>query len=242
MEIAKEKAILPPYVSYKSFYNFLESLQQGIPARIDKSLMKNLSGAAQGQIIAALRYLSLIDDQGIVTDSLARLVKSQRPERQQLLQTIIKSSYPFLFDEFDLTTATSALFEQKFREIGATGDTVRRCATFFLYAAKEAEIPLSPYITKLSKQHSRTGGSSNGSLNGTSKPRKKRTTAEKIDNANPEPQATHIVTESRQSSWGKMLLEKFPPLDPDWPEEVKEKWFHSFDRLMSLGMEKEIEP
>lgn len=91
----------------------MESLQQGIPARIDKSLMKNLSGAVQGQILGALRYLSLIDDQGIVTESLGRLVKSQRPERQQLLQTILKSSYPFLFDEFDLTTATSALLNME---------------------------------------------------------------------------------------------------------------------------------
>lgn len=237
MNSLKEKdELLPPYVSYKSLSNFLEGLSQGIPRRIDRSLMPTLSGALQGQIINALRYLSLIDDEGNGTESLNRLVKSQRPERQQILQVILKSSYPFLFNDFDLASATPLQFEQKFRETGATGDTVRRCASFFTYAAKEAEIPLSPYIEKLSRQRSNSYGSS--------KPKRTRTSAEKteqVQHTNTVPTSEQTVSEARQSKWGEMLLSKFPSFDPSWPDEVKDKWFDSFNRLMNLGVEGEIE-
>src|SRR5689334_844024 len=48
---------IPPYVSFKTFDGFLEGLRtRGIPSRIDRSLMSNLSGASQSQLMVALRY------------------------------------------------------------------------------------------------------------------------------------------------------------------------------------------
>ena len=42
--------LVPPYVPYRSFGNFIQSLKQGIPARIDRSVMSNMSGALQSQL------------------------------------------------------------------------------------------------------------------------------------------------------------------------------------------------
>ena len=53
---------LPPYISYRTFRNFLEGLQQGIPARIDRSYWGDrFSGSTGTQLLSGLRFLGLID-------------------------------------------------------------------------------------------------------------------------------------------------------------------------------------
>jgi hypothetical protein len=55
------KKHLPPYVSYRTFRNFLERLQQHIPSRIDRSYWGDfLSGSNGIQLMAALRFLKLM--------------------------------------------------------------------------------------------------------------------------------------------------------------------------------------
>jgi hypothetical protein len=149
MSAAKEAAKpLPPYVPYKTFRTFTDSLKQGIPSRIDRSVMNTTSGAIQNQLLAALKYLRLIDDHGTPAAQLKRLVTSEGAERQQVLREVIEASYPFFHnDSFSLAHATPAQFDEKLRATGAGGDTVRKCAAFFLAAAKDAEIPVSSRIT-----------------------------------------------------------------------------------------------
>lgn len=156
MSATKEAAKpLPPYVPYKTFHNFIDSLKQGTPGRIDRSVMGTASGAMQNQLLAALRYLHLIDEQGTPTQSLKRLVAAEDGERSQVLRDILEASYSlFLDDSFDLAIATPAQFDEKLKSTGASGDTVRKCAAFFLAAAKEAEIPVSSRITSAPKARS----------------------------------------------------------------------------------------
>ena len=140
---------LAPYVSYKTLRTFLDSLQQSIPGRIDRSLMSNWSGAVQNQLVAALKYLSLIDEHSVPTTPLRQLVHAEGEERKGLLAQVLRSAYPRLFnpDEF-LTSATVSQFHEAFQATGAKGDTLRKNESFFLAAATDAGIPFHPRLAK----------------------------------------------------------------------------------------------
>ena len=59
MTSEKGRKHLPPYVSYRTFYNFIERLQQHMPSRIDRSYWGELLSGSNGtQLMAALRFLS----------------------------------------------------------------------------------------------------------------------------------------------------------------------------------------
>lgn len=218
--------LLPPYVAFISLMNFVDGLKRGIPGQIDRSLMKTMSGSMQTQMMSALKYLQLVDDAGFVKDSLTRLVNSEGAERTNILRELLTASYPFLFGGFDLSKATSNQFRQKFTEAGASGDTVRKCIGFFLSAAKEANVEVSPYIAETVRQQSET------------KPRKPATKpAVKTQRPanNSESVHEHPAKEATQLSWEQMLLAKFPSFDPAWPDEVKKEWFTAFNRMMMIG-------
>ena len=213
---------LPPYLPYRTFANFIEGLRVGIPARIDRSVMQSLSGANQSWLLGALRYLNLINDSNAPTDGLRRLVEAEGADRKARLQEIARSAYPALFREgFHLQTATPKQLDEVFGSMGPQGDTVRRCVTFFVALAKDAELAVSPHIRKSTRatraiRKRRTGNGGAVSLPG---------------EPEEQPQAP------RPSSWTDQLLAKFPTFDPAWPDDVKTKWFEGFERLMKLNTE-----
>lgn len=147
--VAEQPKVLAPYVSYKTLRTFLDSLRQGVPSRIDRSLMSNWSGAVQNQIVAALKFLSLIDEQNVPTLLLRQFVQSEGEEKRDLLTHILHSAYPNLFasDDF-LTTATVSQFHEAFQATGAKGDTIRKNETFFLAAVADAGIPVHARLSK----------------------------------------------------------------------------------------------
>jgi hypothetical protein len=219
----KKRQIPPPYVAYRTFQNFLDSLRVGMPNRIDRSLMGSMSGAIQGQLIATLKYLELVSPVGVPSEKLSALVKSEGVERKRNLLDILRASYRFLFSGgFDLMTATARQLEEQFTNAGVSGETVRKCIAFFIAAAKEAEVPLSPYISSvkgarnIGQRARRSPVGTTGQVNVVEK-------VEPTDQA----QGTTIT-------WSQLLLSKFPSFDPAWSDEVKTKWFDAFDRLMKM--------
>jgi len=71
----KGRKHLPPYVSYRTFHNFIERLQQRMPSRIDRSYWGDiLSGSTGTQLMAALKFLGLIDTNGKPAERLSALV------------------------------------------------------------------------------------------------------------------------------------------------------------------------
>ncbi len=144
----KKSEKIPPYISYRTFSNFLTDLRsRGIPSRVDRSVMSHKSGTVQSQLLLALHYLGLVKASGHPTQRLSRLVATEGAERKAVVREMIQSSYDFAFDRsFGLETATSNQAQEVFEKTGASGETVRRCIAFFLAAAKEGGIPVSPYI------------------------------------------------------------------------------------------------
>ncbi len=139
---------IPPYIAYRTFGNFMRELKaRGLPARIDRSVMAHKSGTVQSQLLLALRYLGLIKESGHPTRRLKRLLESDHLERKTVLREALEASYSFVFSPtFGLETATSDQAEELFQRTGASGETVRRCLSFFLAAARESGISVSPYI------------------------------------------------------------------------------------------------
>lgn len=143
-----EQTVKPPYLSYKTLRNFLESLKaSGVSGRIDRSIMpSSMSGANQVLVIAALKFLGLIDEVGIPQDNLHKIVELEKGERAQAYQQALRSAYSFLLKDLDIERATTRQVEERFKDIGLSTDTVRKAVNFFLLAAKDAEMKVSPHI------------------------------------------------------------------------------------------------
>ncbi len=166
---------LPPYVSYRTFRNFLDSLAaQGLPARIDRSVLAHKSGTIQSQLLLSLQYLGLIRNGGFPTDRLERLVQAEGAERRKVLREAVRDAYPFLFDSsIRLESATSRQMEELFEKEGAGGETVRRGISFLIRLAREAGLKVSPYI----RPHRRPRRSSGGPTRSDSRGEASRTAA-----------------------------------------------------------------
>ncbi|MFN8177660.1 MAG: DUF5343 domain-containing protein [bacterium] len=140
---------LPAYVSFKTFWNFLESLRgHPVPARVDRSLMRHLSGSSQSALQASLRFLGLVDDEERPTRSLMTLLAAAADEkRQEELGRVVREAYDFLREpEFELERATAKQLEEHFRNSGASGTTVKKAMAFFVALVKKAAMQVSPHL------------------------------------------------------------------------------------------------
>jgi hypothetical protein len=148
----------PPYTSYRTFKTFIEDLhERGVPSRIDRSVLTRFSGVVGTQLMHALRFLGLIEDDGRPTERLKALVKAHGtghwPEK---LQELLGQEYAPMF-AIDLETATPSHFNEAFRRAFPAADAVvQKCVTFFLYAANDAGVKISGRVLKGRKPRSLT--------------------------------------------------------------------------------------
>lgn len=178
--MANEKTDLPVYISYALFNRFINGLRESsVPSRVDRSVLSKMSGAEQSSLLAGLRFLKLISDDGSPSEKLNRLVETEGESYNEALKDILSESYKFLLEsELDLEKATGQQVADKFRELQISGSTVTKSMAFFISAAKDAGIKLSshikpPTVTKSSttrrtrrKKTTNTDGVSSNSLNG----------------------------------------------------------------------------
>ena len=219
----KSRKRLPPYVSYRTFLNFIDGLQQQVPARIDRSYWgEMLSGSTGTQLMAALRFLALIDASGKPTGRLKQLASAKGDQRRQLLKEMASEAFGFVLQgSLDHQNATYAQLEEAFHSTFQLADDVgRKCIKFFIALASDAGIPLSPFITKRSRS-TQTG-------TGT-KTITKKTSARTNRN---------LILPQHSEEIPDGLLAKFPTFDPTWSDEVKLKWFEGFDKLLMRSLDK----
>lgn len=225
------KQAIPPYLSHKTFNNFLEGLSKGVPARIDRSVMSSLSGTAQAHLLHALKYLNLIDAEGAPTQTLNQLAAAEGAEKQRILKEVLTSAYPFVFKGgVDLERCTSKQIEEAFASTGASSETLRKTLSFFLATAKQAGLTLSPHIKRARRPRGTAARPRRGVASSASAPTS--AGADEVEENTPPPRPT------AKTKW-ELLLEKFPTFDPAWPDEIKAKWFEAFDRLSHTGDEEE---
>jgi hypothetical protein len=139
----------PPSLSYKTLTNFLESFQRkDIPSHIDKNVLPaSMSGGNQAYLINALKFLELISENNSPQEKFYRLVRTEQSIRISTLREILRSSYGFLLNEIDISTASTQSVADKFKEQGVMdGNNIRKAIVFFLSAAQDAGMEVSPQI------------------------------------------------------------------------------------------------
>lgn len=153
---AEHKRPAPPYVAYPSFKNMIGGFKEHVlPGRIDRSVLGNFSGIVGSQLLTSLRFLGLIDASNHPQDALRELVTAANtPKWSEQLKRVLHAAYTPLYD-LDLKAASPSQFSEKFtKTYPGEGSTSRKSMTFFLAAAKDAQIEISPYIMQNKKPRS----------------------------------------------------------------------------------------
>lgn len=136
----------PPYVPFKTFLTAIESFERGLPNQIDRSVWPSHSGATQGQLLGAFRFLGLADEKDRPSGELRALVEGKQ-NRKTTLRRILEKSYRELVS-LDLAKASPRQLDEAMRRYGLGGATHRKAVSFFLHAAGYAEAPLSPLLLR----------------------------------------------------------------------------------------------
>lgn len=148
-----DRGPVPPYLAFATLKSFIAtSKAHGLPNRIDASVLPNLSGTTRGQLLAALRFLDMIDHGGRPRPNLERLMADYETEEwPETLRAILEDKYASIV-ALNLQSATPSQFSSTFNSnFSGEGETARKGMTFFLNAALEAKMPVSPYIMKNKK-------------------------------------------------------------------------------------------
>jgi hypothetical protein len=227
MSDEKQDRAAPAYIPWATFLNFINRLREtGMPTQINRSVITNLSYSTQAQLLAALRYLRLVDATGAPQRTLSQLVEANETDRKGIIKLLLEERYPFVFSTLDLSRTTTEEIERQFRQVGITGSTVGRAVAFFLSAAESAGLTISPHVKKRTP-------TSNGA---STPPRQRRSRQRKRTGpgvAPPTPPLTPPLAPNPQSMEGQ-LLDKFPTFDPAWPDDLKKAWFDDFKDLMGM--------
>jgi hypothetical protein len=143
-------------------------------------------------------------------------------QRKSLLAGIIREKYN---SQLGLgSRATTAQLEASFRELGASGSTVRKAIAFFLAAARYADVPISPYF-KTPKPPA-----------GEKKPARSKTvdkadaTKEQIDKT-PDP-STQVL--KGLSPFIQGLVQSLPEPGAVFPTEKQDAWFDTARGIFKL--------
>lgn len=138
----------PPYLPFATFWNFVAELAaHPLPPAIDRSLMGSKSGSDQVNLMATLRTFGMIDDDRQVQPAFVEFAAMDEDTRKQHLRVLVEKYYA---DALSVSSrnGTEQQLHECFRDVyGVDGaDTRRKAVTFFLHAARRAEIPLSPHF------------------------------------------------------------------------------------------------
>jgi hypothetical protein len=153
MSEAKTERI-PPYTSYKTFRTLIDDLRtHGVPSHVDRDVLKRFSGSVGTQLVTALRFLKLINDDNEPLATLDGLVDAKEDVKwKAALLNTLKASYGDLM-AMDLKRATPMALQKEFKERYTNKDDVaKKCVRFFVHAVKDAGIELSPRIVNATRE------------------------------------------------------------------------------------------
>jgi hypothetical protein len=117
-----------------------------IPARIDKTVLAGQSGGMQSYLWGALRFFDLIDESKVPTEELKSLARAEGEDRKKIWRRIFDRAYQPIIGDLDLATATLGMLHDRFAAQDLTGETVRKCHSFYAAAAADAGIALPPQL------------------------------------------------------------------------------------------------
>jgi hypothetical protein len=141
-----EKKTPVAYVPFKTFLAAIEGFERHMPTQIDNSVWPTYSGAIKSQLLGAFKFLGLIDVTGRPTIVLKSVVED-KPNRKANLKKVLEASYKPVINA-GLQNMTPKMFNELMNAYGMGGETQKKVNSFFLKAAKYAELPMSPLLHK----------------------------------------------------------------------------------------------
>jgi hypothetical protein len=159
----------PPYVSFKTFTTLLDQLKEAklVPDQIDRSFLKNFSGAAQSELQLALKFFGFTDENYRVKPALEDFAFASNSDRKSKLAELLVLRYDFVLKNpsINIEKATTNQVADAFRTKQLSGSTLSRAVSFFIAAAKETGIKIpehlkAPAISKESTPKPRKKGAS----------------------------------------------------------------------------------
>lgn len=143
---AEETVAKPPYLSFQTFWGFLDELgKKPLPPSIDRTMMKSKSGTDQANLTAALRAFGLTKNDQSVEPLLDSFHSADGDGRKKVLAEIVRQFYADALSVSAENGSEKDLHDSFRSTFGLdTADTRRKAVTFFLHAASHSGIPLSP--------------------------------------------------------------------------------------------------
>jgi hypothetical protein len=143
-----DRVPLPPYVSFKTLEGVIRKFKETtVPGVVDTSVLRTYANSVARQVIVAMKYLGLIEEDGKRTDRLIRLRNAYgTPDWQPALTETFYDAYRPLIGGLDLESASYAQLADQFRRQGAEGAVLQKCLAFFVAAARAADLTISPHI------------------------------------------------------------------------------------------------
>lgn len=173
MDEATDTSFKPTYMSFATFWNYIEELaSRPLPPQIDRSMMNSKSGTDQANLVGTLASFGLIGPEQRVEPALQALAVQDKERRAQELGSLVVRFYPDAL-AVSRQNGTEQQLHESFKEnFGLdSADTRRKAITFFLHAARTAGIELSPHFPA-----TRSGSGSPGVPRPKKAPKRKGTT------------------------------------------------------------------
>jgi Family of unknown function (DUF5343) len=125
------------------FERFLSVIQRQNPSVIEANFVSQIAPSNEGKLLAQLKFLHVIDEQGKPTPVLPML-NMVGEEQRRAFQEIARSSYGDLFSELKVEKALpDDLVNFFIRKYSFTRDKAVNAAKFFLYLAEKGGITVS---------------------------------------------------------------------------------------------------
>lgn len=143
----------PPYCSFITFSNFIKMLHDThVPGRIDTSLMGNMAGGVQSQMMIALRFLGLIGPAGEPSQSLSDLVAAYGTSQWKSQLGEVSGQYHKAVGNLDTDNATGKELEEAFTKHGGVeGSTREKAIRFYLKMLDESGLTYSSHFKRIRK-------------------------------------------------------------------------------------------
>jgi len=141
-----EHGFTPPYgIPWRTFLNSLDHmLERTLPNRLDRSYLTWLPGLHQTYLMAAARGMGLTDAESRPTRLLDELVQSPE-QRPAIFRELLGRLYPVPLKLAEQKSTTATLLDRWKDVYGQEGETRRKAITFFLQAARYADLELSQH-------------------------------------------------------------------------------------------------
>jgi len=223
----------PVYVSYLTFANLLDWLRElgTLPSQFDRSFWgSKYSGATGAQLMTGLRFLGLLDGDR-PTDRLEQLALATEAERKPMMADLLRDAYGAELVD-GLPKATPKMVRDALFERGATDGTFRKAQSFFINAAKAADLPMPIAIAK----QARNKPTATRRNNTAARPKAPATPRDTVPNPEDKPpsHAPHKLPGDLHPALVP-ILNDLPTLGRTWGREVHDRWLETFKVVLDYS-------